>query len=98
MFPFRELEVFDSFMLHGMECDKVGTNKYLVYDELGEPESLEVADPDMMVEFMEEEEEEEGFDDLFFSSLLNFLDGMEEVGEKMTIKNLRKFARDFLSS
>lgn len=98
MFPFRELEIQDAFMLDGKECDKVGSNKYLTYDEFYQPESLEVADPNLMVELIEEvEEEEEEYDEnLFFHSLLSLLDGMEQAGEKMTIKNLRRFAKDFL--
>jgi hypothetical protein len=95
MFPFRELEIQDAFMLNGKECDKVGSNKYLTYDEFYQPESLKVADPNLMVELIEEVEEEYD-ENLFFHSLLNLLDGMEQAGEKMTIKNLRQFAKDFL--
>jgi hypothetical protein len=94
MLPFRELEVFDTFTLDGKECDKVGIDKYLTYDELHEPQSLEAADPNMMVELVEDEERRE--EDRFFHELLDLLDGMERAGEKMTIKNLRKFAEDFL--
>jgi hypothetical protein len=84
-------------MLEGVECDKVGSDKYLTYDELCEAQTLEVADPNLMVELIEDEEENEEDEDRFFSSLLNLLDGMEQVGEKMTIKNLRQFAEDFLN-
>lgn len=56
MMPFRELEVHDSFLLDGMECDKVAKDKYLVLDELGDAESLHVADPNMMVELLEDED------------------------------------------
>jgi hypothetical protein len=99
MLPFRELEILDTFILDGQECDKVGSDKYLTYDESYEPESLEVADPNLMVELVEEDEEEEEieYENKFFHSLLNLLDGMEQVGEEMTIKNLRQFAKDFLS-
>ena len=97
MIPFRELEVFDAFILYGRECDKVGLDKYLTYDELGEPESLEAAEPNMMVELIEEKEEE--YDEYrFFSSLLDLLDGLERSGEKVTIKSLKKFAKNFLST
>lgn len=54
MFPFRELEVYDLFLLDGQECEKVGERKYLVYDELFEPEQLLHADPNMMVEPLED--------------------------------------------
>jgi hypothetical protein len=101
MFPFRELEVFDAFILDGRECDKVGSNKYIIYDELWEPKSLEVADPNMMVELVEGEEEERYDEDHFFLSLLDFLDGMEQqyerAGEKLTIESLKQFAEDFLN-
>ena len=93
MLPFRELEVFDAFMLDGQECDKVGTEKYLTYDELGEPESLETADPNLMVELVEDEDEEEDdLHDYFFSTLVSLIDAMERSGEKMTIKQLKKLA------
>jgi len=64
MLPFRELEIYDSFMLDGEECDKVSKNKYLVIDELGEVERLEVADPNMMVELLDEEADEEAMEEL----------------------------------
>ena len=104
MFPFRELEISDAFMLDGRECDKVGSNKYLVYDELFEPVSLEVADPNMMVELVDEEEleYEEAVEnqDNFFYTLLDLLYGLEnqfeKAGQKLTIKSLRQFAKDFL--
>lgn len=99
MLPFRELEVFDAFMLDGQECDKVGTDKYLTYDEMGEPKSLEVSDPNMMVELAEEEETEavEREND-FFRYLLGLLDGLEKHGgEKLTIKSLKQFAEDRLA-
>jgi hypothetical protein len=54
MIPFRELEVFNAFVFDGRECEKMSERKYLIYDEHGDPESLEVADPNMMVEFAEE--------------------------------------------
>lgn len=104
MFPFRELEISDAFMLDGRECDKVGSNKYLVYDELFEPVSLEVADPNMMVELVDEEdlEYEEAVEnqDNFFCTLLDLIYGLEKqfekAGEKLTIESLRQFAKDFL--
>jgi hypothetical protein len=104
MLPFRELEISDAFMLDGRECDKVGSNKYLVYDELFEPVSLEVADPNMMVELVDEEEleYEEAVEnqDNFFYTLLDLLYGLEKqfekAGQKLTIKSLRQFAKDFL--
>lgn len=93
MLPFRELEVFDAFMLDGQECDKVGTDKYLAYDEQGEPESLEVADPNLMVDLIDEQkQEEDDLHDYFFSTLLSLIDAMERSGEKMTIKRLKKLA------
>jgi hypothetical protein len=93
MLPFRELEVFDAFMIDGQECDKVGTEKYLTYDELGEPESLETADPNLMVELVDDkEEEEDDLHDYFFSTLVSLIDAMERSGEKMTIKQLKKLA------
>jgi hypothetical protein len=98
MFPFRELEIFDPFILDGRECDKVGSYKYLTYDELYEPKSLEVADPNMMVEIVEEDEyEQRQHEHHFFNSLLILLDEMEQFGEEMTIENLRQFAKNFLS-
>lgn len=101
MLPFRELEVFDSFMLDGQECDKVGTNKYLTYDELDEPESLETADPNLMVDLVDDEEEDEAEaikkENDFFRMLLNFFDAMEQSGEEMTIERIRQFAEDFLA-
>lgn len=93
MLPFRELEAFDAFTLNGQECDKVGSNKYLTYDELGEPKSLEVADPNLMVELVDEDQEEE--DDLhyfFFSTLLSMIEAMEQAGETMTMKELKRLA------
>jgi NADH:ubiquinone oxidoreductase subunit B-like Fe-S oxidoreductase len=54
MFPFRELEVYDLFLMNGVECEKVGNTKYLVYDEMLEPEELLEADPNMMVELLED--------------------------------------------
>lgn len=101
MLPFRELEIFDFFMLDGIECEKVGSDKYLTYDELYEAQNLEVADPNLMVELIDDEEESEEDEDHFFSSLLNLLDGMEQqyeiAGEKLTIEKLKEFAKDFLS-
>ena len=103
--PFRELEIFDAFMLDGRECDKVGSNKYLVYDGLFEPVSLETADPNMMVELVDDEAEmeyEEALDEEenFFYTLLDLLYGLEKqfekAGQKLTIKSLRQFAKDFL--
>jgi len=99
MFPFRELEISDAFMLDGRECDKVGSDKYLVYDELFEPVSLETADPNLMVELVEEEETEEDAikeEREFFHKLLNFFEIMKQMGEEMSIRNFRQFARDFL--
>lgn len=94
MLPFRELEVFDAFTLHGQECDKVGTDKYLTYDEIGEPHSLEDADPNLMVELVEEEEEENNDDlhDYFFSTLLSLIDTIEQAGETITMKELKELA------
>lgn len=95
MLPFRELEVFDSFMLNGQECDKVGLEKYLIYDDQGEPESLESADPNLMVELIggdDEKEEEDDLHDYFFSTLLSMIEAMEQAGETMTIKQLKKLA------
>lgn len=54
MFPFRELEVYDLFLLDGRECEKVGERKYLVYDEMFEPAQLLTAEPNMMVELLED--------------------------------------------
>jgi len=92
MIPFRELEVFDAFMLDGRECDKVGSAKYLAYDELGEPESLETADPNMMVDLAEEEESNDDLHDYFFSTLLSMIEALERAGEKMTMKQLKRLA------
>lgn len=97
MIPFRELEIFDSFMLDGRECEKIGHSKYLTYDALGEPRSLDSAEPNMMVEMIEEKmiEEEENNDDLhdyFFSTLISMIEAMERAGETMTIKELKKLA------
>lgn len=95
MIPFRELEIFDSFMLDGRECEKIGHSKYLTYDALGEPRSLDSAEPNMMVELIEEKEEEENNDDLhdyFFSTLISMIEAMERAGETMTIKELKKLA------
>lgn len=106
MMPFRELEVLDAFTLNGQECDKVGTDKYLIYDEQGEPESLQVADPNLMVELVDDEEmeykEAVKSENEFFDSLLNLIDGLQKQykrygGEKLTIKNLRQFAKDRLA-
>lgn len=108
MMPFRELENFDAFMLNGQECDKVGTDKYLIYDEQGEPESLQVADPNMMVELMDVmaellEERGEKDDSVekqndFFRYLLYLIDELGENGdEELTIESLKKFAEDFLA-
>jgi hypothetical protein len=95
MFPFRELEVFDAFVLDGRECDKVGSNKYLIYDELWEPKSLEVADPNMMVELVNdlvEEEDNDELHDYFFSTLISMIEAIERSGEKVTLKDLKKLA------
>lgn len=92
MLPFRELEAFDAFMLDGQECDKVGTEKYLTYDERGEPESLKVADPNMMVELVGEEENNDELHHYFFSTLISLIDAMEQAGEKMTMKQLKELA------
>ena len=97
MIPFRELEVFDAFILYGRECDKVRLDKYLTSDELYEAKSLEVADPNMMVELIDEKKEERD-KYRFFNSLLDLLDGLERSGEKVTIKSLKKFAKNFLST
>ena len=101
MLPFRELEIFDFFMLDGIECEKVGSDKYLTYDELYEAQTLEVADPNLMVELVDDEEEAVENEENFFHTLLNLLDGMEQqyemAGEKLTIKSLRQFAKDFLA-
>lgn len=56
MIPFRELEIYNSFLLDGKECDKVAKDKYLVLDEIGDAESLHVAEPNMMVELLEDED------------------------------------------
>lgn len=98
MFPFRELELYDSFLFNGKECDKISENKYLVIDELGEAESLEVAEPNLMVELLDEDEEtfkelESRVEDLgihderflgryFFSTLLSLVNAAEEAGEE----------------
>ena len=98
MIPFRELEIFDSFMLDGRECEKIGQSKYLTYDARMEPRSLDSAEPNMMVELIEEkviEEEENDDDDLhdyFFSTLISMIEAMERAGETMTIKELKKLA------
>ena len=92
-------------MLDGMECDKVGPDKYLTYDELCEAQTLEVADPNLMVELIDDEEmkyeEAVENEDNFFHMLLNFTDGLEQqyemAGEKLTIKKLKEFAKDFLA-
>lgn len=60
MLPFRELEIYNSFLLDGKECDKVAKDKYLVLDEIGDAESLHVAEPNMMVELLEDEDGDEG--------------------------------------
>lgn len=102
MFPFRELELFDPFLLDdGQECQKVGSEKYLAYNEIGEPETLETAEPNMMVELDEElmeDDEEEAIEEEreFFHKLLNLLDGLERYDGITTIKSLRQFAKDFL--
>jgi hypothetical protein len=104
--PFRELDFFDPFLLEdGQKCGKIGKEKYLVYDELFEPVSLETADPNMMVELDEElmgEDDEEAVEneENFFYTLLDLLYGLEKqfekAGQKLTIKSLRQFAKDFL--
>jgi hypothetical protein len=106
MIPFRELEIFDSFMLDGRECEKIGHSKYLTYDARMEPRSLDSAEPNMMVELIDYDEELEHKEAVenenqFFLSLLNLLDGMEQqyekAGEKLTIESLKQFAKDFLT-
>lgn len=92
MFPFRELEVFDCFMLNGQLSVKVGSHKYLIYEKRGEPKSLEVANPNLMVEFIEEKEEEEDDMYYFFSTLLSMIEAMEQAGATMTMKQLKKLA------
>jgi hypothetical protein len=94
MLPFRELEVFDTFTLDGKECDKVGIDKYLTYDELHEPQSLEAADPNMMVELVEDEESDDDDDlhDYFFTTLISMIEAIEQSGEKVTLKGLKKLA------
>lgn len=95
MFPFRELEVHDLFLLYGNECEKIGDNKYIVYDDLFEPESMEVADPNMLVEYVEEDDDLEY--DIFFSKLLDLATFMEENGhENLSTKDLIVFAKAFL--
>lgn len=101
--PFRELDFFDPFLLEdGQKCGKIGKEKYLVYDDLFEPVSLEFAEPNMMVELDEElmgeedEEDDEAIDDDFFYKLLNLLDGLERYDGVTTIKSLRQFAKDYL--
>jgi hypothetical protein len=102
MFPFREIEVYNSFLVDGKECEKVGIHKYLVLDELGEAESLKVADPNMMVELLEDEEDEDEYDDEFlcrhfFSTLLSLVRMAEESGQKsMKTKHLRALAEFYL--
>lgn len=71
MMPFRELEVHDSFLLDGMECDKVAKDKYLVLDEIGDAESLHVAEPNMMVELLEDEDEDGDADPNMTAELLD---------------------------
>lgn len=101
MLPFRELEISDAFMLNGQECGKVGLDKYLTYDALGEPRSLETSEPNMMVELIDYDEELEHKEAVenenqFFHSLLNLLDGLEKCEEITTIESLKQFAKDFL--
>lgn len=98
MFPFRELEVHDLFLLDGNECEKVGDHKYIVYDDLFEPESMEVADPNMLVEYVEEEEDDDDYEyEIFFSKLLDLATFMEENGhENLSTKDLIVFAKAFL--
>lgn len=64
MIPFRELELYDSFLLDGKECDKIGNLKYIVLDKNGEPKSLHSADPNLMVEMLDEEMDEESLEEL----------------------------------
>jgi len=94
MLPFRELDRYDAFMLDGYECDKIGNDKYLIYDAHMEPRSLETAEPNMMVELIEEKvvEEEESLHDYFFSTLIGMIEAMERAGEKITMKQLKKLA------
>lgn len=87
--------MFDAFTLDGAECEKVGSNKYLTYDELNEPKSLEAADPNLMVELIggdDEKEEEDDLHDYFFSTLLSLVEAMEQAGETMTMKQLKELA------
>jgi hypothetical protein len=95
MFPFRELELFDIFMLGDKECEKVAIDKYLVYNKLYEAKSLEVADPNMMVRLLEEEEDDyddEYLHDYFFSTLISMIEAIEQSGENVTLKDLKKLA------
>jgi hypothetical protein len=101
MLPFRELEIFDSFMLDGRECEKIGQSKYLTYDALGEPRSLDSAEPNMMVELIDYDEDLEhqkavDEEEYFFYRLLDLLDGLEKYEGIKTIESLRQFAKDFL--
>lgn len=102
MLPFRELEVYDSFLLNGKECDKVAQNKYLVINELGDAESLEIAEPNLMVEFIEDDEEQADEQDdflcrYFFSTLLGLVEAAEEAGDDyMETKHLRSLAEFYL--
>jgi hypothetical protein len=94
MFPFRELEIYDTFMLDGKECEKVGKLKYLIYDRNLEPEALvKVQDANMPVEFLEslDEDQEDDGSNQFFSTLLGLLEAMESEGVK-TIK-IKEFKR-----
>lgn len=96
MFPFRELEICDVFSLNGRECEKVGEKKYLVMDSSDEPETLETADPNLMVRLIEEKEYED--DDYlhwyFFSTLLSMLDAMESSGQRtIKIRELKELAQ-----
>lgn len=96
MFPFRELEIYDAFLFDGRECEKVGERKYLVMDSSHEPETLETADPNLMVRLIEDKVKYE--DDYlhwyFFSTLLSMLDAMESSGQRtLKISELKELAQ-----
>lgn len=98
MFPFRELEVYDSFFLDGRECDKVGDDRYVVIDELGEVERLEtMKDPNTLVELIEKEEVDEYPPELFFTALIGLLESMEADGQKIIkIKEFKEQSKALL--
>ena len=97
MIPFRELEPYDRFSLNGHECEKISENKYVEYDEQGEPERLvDIKNTYSGVDLIEDDLQLEMYEDMI-CGMIGILEDIQRRGtEIVSISELKRSLKELL--